>query len=124
MLIQALCMNKIFCKNCDSEIKKNKRNCFNCGCTKRNYVMKCETGHFNYFVGALRWKHKNPHFGLITKGVNRPFKKSGDPKLTEGVNEIYWVDKLKKMWHQIVRDLKNGEIIHEEHKSLDNKNKK
>jgi hypothetical protein len=58
------------------------------------------------------------------EGINRPFKKSGDPKLSEGVNEIYVIDKIKKLWHQIVRDLRTGEIIHEENISLEEKNKK
>jgi hypothetical protein len=114
----------VFCKNCNRELKEDERPCSACGEKGRKYVMVCEPASFKVTLGAQKWKHKRPGVGTIMEGTSRPFKKSADPKLAEGVSEVYWVDKIKKVWNQVVRDLKTGEITHEEHQSLAEKNKK
>jgi len=115
----------VFCKNCRKELTEDEKPCSVCGCSGRAYKIEPEPAHFKVTIGYMKWKHKRPGLGTIMEGINRPFKRSGDPKLVEGVNEIYWIDRIKKTWNQIVRDLKTGEIVHSENnKSLEEKNKK
>jgi hypothetical protein len=113
----------VFCKNCGKELKENEKPCPFCGCSNKKYIMDCLNGSFKIAIGALKWKHKRPGLGTIMEGVNRPFKVSGDPKLPEGVSEIYVIDRIKKTWHQIVTDLKTGIETHKESISLKEKNK-
>jgi hypothetical protein len=49
---------------------------------------------------------------------------SGDPKLKKGVDITMIVDKELKEYHHIVKNTETGEIIHEEHESLEQHNKK
>jgi hypothetical protein len=87
--------------------------------------MKCESGNFKIRIGGLGWKHKRPGFDRpIAEGKNRN-KISRDQKMRgQEVNEVYWINRIKKEWHQIVTDIKTGKIIHEDNESLPNKNKK
>ena len=115
----------IFCKNCNKELVESERPCLACGCVSRAYKMECETGKYRVIMGSLGWKHKRPGFKRpIAEGVNRN-KISRDPKLNgQEVNEIYFVDRIKKWWRHIIRDASTGEIIHEDSNSLTDKNKK
>lgn len=115
-------MNKIFCKNCNKELEENERFCSACGCPDKIY--KVELTDTIKIRPSLVWKHRRPGFKKpIAEGVNR-YKISRDPKLhNQEVHEVYVVDRIKKRWDQIIRDVTSGEIIHEEHKSLNEKNK-
>ncbi len=115
----------IFCKNCDKELTESDSYCLFCGCPSRVYKMECETGKFRITTGSFGWKHKRPGFKKpIAEGKSRN-KISRDPKLNgQEVNEVYFIDRIKKWWHQVVRDAETGIIIHEDDVSLLDKNKK
>lgn len=115
-------MDKISCKNCNKELEENERPCSVCGCLNRMY--KVELTETIKILDSWKWKHKRP--GLkkpITEEVNR-YKISRDPKLVaQKVHEIYVIDRIRKWWHQIVKDATTGKILHKEDKSLIDKNK-
>jgi len=113
----------ILCKKCNKLLNEDERPCSFCGSPGRIYKVECKPAIYRLIFGPMKWKHKRPGTGVIMEGINRPFKKSGDPKFSEGVNEIYWKDKIKKMWHQIVSDNRTGEVVHEEHQTFEEKNK-
>jgi hypothetical protein len=71
---------------------------------------------------SLAWRHKRPGFERpIAEGVNR-LKNSHDPKLLgQEVSEIYVIDRIKKWWQHLVKDVKTGEVLHEESGLLENK---
>ena len=115
----------IFCKKCEKELKEDERLCPVCGCPSRAYKMDCETGKYKITFGSFGWKHKRPGFKRpIAEGKSRN-KISRDPKLNgQEVNEVYFIDRIKKLWSQVVRDVETGAIVHEDNVSLSDKNKK
>ena len=57
--------------------------------------------------------------GRKVKAIIRSgWKKSGDPRLSEGVYEDRIIDRLKNAYHQVVKDARTGTILHEEHEKL------
>lgn len=60
---------------------------------------------FDQFLGKIR---------TIIQG----WKKSGDKKIKDGVNYYMDVNKERNEYHQVVKDYKTGEILHEEHEPL------
>ena len=66
---------------------------------------------------SLKLKSKRPGFGLVVK-MFQGYKKSGDPRMREGVDVRMVVDREKNEYHQIVKDNLTGQILHEEHEPL------
>ncbi len=52
------------------------------------------------------------------------WRKSGDPRLPKGVHEERTINREKKTYDQVVKDVNTGNITHEEHVSLEDHNEK
>jgi hypothetical protein len=113
-------MGKIFCKNCNKELSEEEKPCSNCCCLYRIYKEE-PIVYLKMRIGS-KWKHERPGYKRpIAEGKSR-YKISRDPKLADQeVYEEYVIDRIKKGWYQIVKDVKTGKIIHKENKPLDQK---
>lgn len=107
--------NQIFCVECDS-IKESKF-CDKCKKETSN-LFKISMFEMVKVEISLYIRHKRPEFGLVKK-IFQGYKPSGDSKLPRGVDMLMIADREKNEWHHLVRDKITGEIIHEEHESLD-----
>jgi len=59
------------------------------------------------------------HFGFgKIRTVIQGWRRSGDKNLLKGVDYYMDVDKEKNEYHQVVKNLETGEILHEEHEPL------
>jgi len=67
---------------------------------------------------SLGIKHKRKGIKRFLSHIVQRWKQSVNPKLEEGVYEERIVDRGKNEYHQVVKDAKTGEIIHEEHHPL------
>jgi len=65
----------------------------------------------------IKSKATRPRIGWFRKTA-QGHKSSGDPKLKDGVDYFMDIDKEKNEYHQIVKDNKTKEILHEEHEPL------
>jgi len=50
--------------------------------------------------------------------IRSGWKQSGDPLLKEGVYEDRIIDRNKDEYHQVIKDVRTGKILHEEHEKL------
>lgn len=110
------------CGDCGAELKQSDKQCLKCGSTKKVYERKASVS-----IGVVT-SGKSVH---KREGIKRPlkeiifnrWKRSGDPKLKNGVREDLVVDREKDEYHQVVKDAKTGEVTHEEHQRLSEHNK-
>ena len=72
---------------------------------------------------SSRVKHKRKGVGTLIEMISNRWKRSGDPKLKNGVREDMVIDREKDEYHHITKDAKTGKITHEEHESLSKHNK-
>lgn len=110
------------CGDCGAELNQSDKQCQKCGSTKKAYDKKAfvQIG----LVPSGKSVHKR-------KGVKRPlreiifnrWKRSGDPKLKNGVREDRTLDRENDKYHQVVRDAKTGKVTHKEHQRLSEHNK-
>lgn len=56
--------------------------------------------------------------------IGNRWKRSGDPRLKDGVREDMIIDRERDEYHHVVKDAATGEITHEEHKQLSKHHKK
>lgn len=108
------------CIDCGAELKQSDKQCPKCGSTIKSYKREASVG-IGIKVVETRAKQKRKGYRSFMKQMISRWKRSGDPRLTEGVHEeriIDKEDKEKKEYHQVVKDAKTGDVIHEEHKPL------
>jgi hypothetical protein len=109
------------CIDCGSELKQEDNKCPKCGSTRRMLNMVITDGIV--IRDGIGTKQRRKGFKRpITESVSNRFKKSGDPKLKDGVLEDMSIDRINDKYHQVVKDAKTGKIIHEEHESLSRHN--
>ena len=97
-------------------MKQSDKQCPKCGSTIKSYKRKASVE-----IGinvATRVTQKRKGYHRFMKEMISRWKRSGDPRLTEGVHEERIIDKEKDEYHQVVKDAITGGVIHEEHESL------
>lgn len=107
----------VTCIDCGAELKQSDKQCPKCGSTKKLYKREASVG-IGIEVIETRAKQKRKGYHRFTKQMISRWKPSGDLRLSEGVHEEIIIDKEKKEWHQVVKDAKIGDVIHEEHEPL------
>ena len=105
------------CMDCGSELKQGDKQCPMCGSTKKSYERKSSVS-IGVTIPETRVKQERVGYRRFIRQIISRFKSSGDPRLTEGVHEERIIDKEKDEYHQVVKDLKTGHVIHEEHEPL------
>jgi len=111
------------CGDCGVELKQSDKQCPACGSTKKAYKREASTSIG--LVCSTKSVHKR-------KGIKRPlremifnrWKRSGDPRLQNGVREDMVIDRESNQYYHTTRDARTGEITHEEHEKLTEHNKK
>jgi hypothetical protein len=115
--------NSVKCRDCGTNLTSEDKQCPKCGSTRKVYDMSVTDGFVagdSIGVKQKRSGYKRP----ITESVSNRFKKSGDPKLKDGVREDISIDRVNNKYDQVVKDAKTGKIIHEEHEPLSRHNSK
>ena len=114
-------MSKNFCTACNSEKEIIKTTRVG---NKTEHLLSCGHKFIQILLQekvkaqeSLGIKQKRPGFGVV-KEIFQGFKPSRDPKLSKGVDVQMIVDREKNEYHQIVKDKKTGNILHEEHEPL------
>ena len=111
------------CGDCGAELTPNDKQCPKCGSTKTTYAREPEVSVGLDPAGKAKQKRQGVTRPLREIIFNR-WKRSGDPKLKNGVREDLVFDREKNEYHQVVKDQKTGKVTHEEHQSLSEHNKK
>jgi hypothetical protein len=113
---------KYFCK-CGTELPHNHLSpCPECGRIGEVHKVIDESlsdGITCHERNTVRQKRKG--FGKFMIESIQGWFPSGDPKLTKGIEMVRIIDKENKddkKYHQIVKNVATGEIIHEEHEPL------
>lgn len=111
--------NKVWamCIDCEAELKQSDKQCPRCGSTKKSYKREASVGIGIKVVETIVTQKRKGYHRFMKKMISR-WKRSGDPRLTEGVHERLTMDKEKDERHQVVEDEKTGDVIHEEHEPL------
>ncbi len=110
------------CGDCGAELKQSDKQCPKCGSTKKAYEKKASVPIGVVLSGKSVHKRKGIKKPLKEIIFNR-WKRSGDPKLMNGVREDRTIDREKDEYHQVVKDTKTGKVTHEEHQRLSEHNK-
>lgn len=110
------------CGDCGTELKQTDKQCPKCGSTKKAYNIEVSV-QIGVSVSS-KVKHKRKGKGTLIEMISNRWKRSGDPKLKNGVREDMVIDREKDEYHHITKDAKTGEITHEEHEPLSKHNKK
>lgn len=105
------------CGKCGTELKPSDKQCPKCGSTKKAYERKASV-RVGVKIVETRATQKRIGFHKFVKQMISRRKRSGDPRLENGVQEETIRDKEKGWYDQVVRDAKTGEITHEEHEPL------
>lgn len=105
------------CRDCGTELKQGDKQCPKCGSTRKSHEV-----HLIDKVGVSdSMKVVQKRIGIkrpLIEMISNRWKRSGDPKLRNGVREDLVIDREKDEYHHITKDAKTGEITHEEHKPL------
>lgn len=104
------------------ELKQDDKQCPKCNSTRKSYDLEVIDG-----IGlsvSTKVKHKRKGKGTLMEVISNRWKRSGDPKLKNGVREDMVIDIERNEYHHITRDAQTGEITHEEHEKLTEHNKK
>jgi len=104
------------------ELKQDDKQCPKFNSTRKSYDLEVTEG-IRLSV-STRVKRKMKGIGTLMEVITNRWKRSGDPKLKNGVREDMVIDKEKNEYHHITRDARTGEITHEEHEKLTEHNKK
>lgn len=104
------------------ELGQSDKRCPKCGSSKKAYSKEA-TVKLGLSV-STRVKHKRQGKGTLIEMISNRWKRSGDPKLRNGVREDMVIDREKNEYHHIVKDATAGKITHEEHEKLSEHNKK
>jgi predicted amidophosphoribosyltransferase len=105
------------CGQCGEELKQSDNHCPKCGSTKKAYKREC-VASIGVKIGETRATQKREGFKGFMKQIISRWRPSGDTKLKNGVHEERTIDREKRVYDQIVKDAKTGEITHEEHEPL------
>ena len=105
------------CGECGAELTESEKLCPKCGSTKKAYERKALVA-VGVKIVETRATQKRIGFHKFMKQMISRWKRSGDPKLKNGVQEETIRDKEKDWYDQVVKDAKTGEITHEEHEPL------
>jgi hypothetical protein len=118
-------MNKdgtyVNCGNCGAQLKPDDKLCPQCGSTKKAYKV-VSTARVGVSASVKATQKRKGH--RIRKIIGNVLKPSVNPKLKDGVREDRDIDSINDKYDQIVRDAKTGEIIHEEHTTLTEHNRR
>ena len=114
--------NEVTCGDCGTELKEGNKQCPKCGSTKKAYSVEASV-KIGVSVSS-RVKHKRKGKGTLIEIISNRWKRSGDPKLQNGVREDMVIDRERDEYHHITKDAKTGEITHEEQEPLSEHNKK
>ena len=109
------------CGDCGTELSQTDKQCPNCNSTRKAYGRGCIVG-----IGVTasgKTAHKRMGNGTLMETISNWWKRSGDPKLANGVREDRTINKQKDEYYQVVRDAKTGKVIHEEHLPLSEHNR-
>jgi RNA polymerase subunit RPABC4/transcription elongation factor Spt4 len=104
------------CGQCGAELKQSDKQCPECGSTRKSYERKALV-----IVGVkvkTKVKQKRKGFKNPVRQMSSGWHPSGDPKLKNGVQIEIITDQEEDEFHQVVKDARTGEIIHEEHEPL------
>jgi len=110
------------CRDCGTELKQDDKQCPKCDSTRKSYEVEAIV-KIGVSVSS-KVKHKRKGKGTLIEMISNCWKRSGDPKLKNGVREDLVIDRENDEWHQVVKDAKTGKITHEEHEPLSKHNKK
>lgn len=105
------------CAECQTELKQTDTKCPKCGCTKKDYA-RGGLVTLGIEIPKAEAKQKRRGYGRFIREMISRRKSSGDPTLKNVVHEQRTIDREKYEWHQVVKDAKTGEILHEEHEPL------
>ncbi len=114
---------RVKCRDCGTELKQSDKQCPKCGSTRKSHEVQLsdKVGMSDSMkLVQKRRGIKRPLAEIIT---NR-FRRSGDPRLKNGVREDMVIDREQDEYHHTTRDAKTGIITHEEHEQLSKHNKK
>ena len=107
-----------WCQHCKKELPPSHTgSCPYCGKTGKD--CKVTATDVVGIRGSLRARQKRKGFGKFIKEIIQGWFSSGDPKLKNGVDIVRIVDREKKEYHHIVKDVATGEVTHEEHEPLE-----
>jgi len=110
------------CAECRAELKQNDKYCPKCGSTRKSYERKALV-KVGVKVVETRVTQKRRGFHKFMRQMISRWKRSGNPRLENGVQEELSMDKERDRYDQVVMDAKTGEITHEEHELLSRHNK-
>jgi hypothetical protein len=110
------------CGDCGTELKQSDKQCPKCGSTKKAFLVEV-SAKLGISVSS-RVKHKRKGKGTLIEMIINRWKRSGDPRLKDGVREDVVIDRERNEYHHITKDAKTGEITHEEHEPLSEHKKK
>jgi len=105
------------CGVCGTELKPSDKQCPKCSSTKKAYEREAFVRIRVKVVETRATQKRKGVKGFMKQMISR-WKRSGDPKLKNGVQEERIIDKEKDEYHQVVKDAKTGKITHEEHEPL------
>jgi hypothetical protein len=111
------------CGACGSVLKQSDKLCPICGSNKVVFH-KSVGGHTIYPLGSRRIRKKQKGFSKFVIERVKGWFPSRNHKLSNGVHEERIIDEEKNQYDQVVKDVKTGEIIHEEHQRLSEHNKR
>ena len=103
------------------ELRQDDRECHRCNSTRKSYD-RTAIARIDLSV-STKVEHKREGKGTLMEAISNRWKRSGDPKLKNGVREDMVVDREKGEYHHITRDAKTSEITHDEHEKLSEHNK-
>jgi len=108
---------KCQCRHCGTELSLSHTGpCPKCG--KSGKVHEVSISDAVVLHDSINIRQKRKGFGKFMIESIQGWFPSGDPKLKKGVDMARIVDREKKEYHHIVKDVATGEVIHEEHEPL------
>lgn len=104
------------CAKCGAELKQGDKQCPRCASTAMAYERPALVKE-GIIVHSKTKQKRKPFKNPIRQMISRR-KASGDPRLKDGVQEEITIDQEKDEYHQVVKDAKTGQILHEHHEPL------
>ena len=110
------------CRDCGTELKQDDKQCRRCSSTRKDCYVRIVAEL--RLAASTKLKHIRKGIGTLRKAMSNRWKRSGDPKLKDGVREDMVIDIEGNEYHHITRDARTGEITHEEHEKLTEHNRR
>lgn len=110
------------CIDCGMELKQDDTQCPKCNSTRISHDLEVTEG--KRLSVSTRVKRKMKGIGTLMEVITNRWKRSGDPRLQNGVREDMVIDRESNQYYHITRDARTGDITHEEHEKLTEHNKK